>query len=302
MDKMINWAPTVDIIVPCYNVENIIFKCIKSLLLQSYDKNKIKIYLVNDGSTDKTGEILDSFSNESQITIIHNNNNMSQAYTRNVGITKGNGEVICFLDSDMLVKTNWVDAHINTLSNKKIVGVVGDQEAPKDKKETSFDRYLYNKRRGARNFNEKLPISFQYFLFSNASLKRSVLNTINLFDEEFKNYGGEDTDLAIRIWEKYPNSLRFSRSAVCENHGEENLEKFCIKMFQYGKTNIHLLIKKHPIYNKELGFNYVHSIKGYLIFNPIIRYIVKFLRLIFDIYYLQRYVVIDSVIRGAREN
>ena len=118
MDKMINWAPTVDIIVPCYNVENIIFKCIESLLLQSYDKNKIKIYLVNDGSTDKTGEILDSFSNESQITIIHNNNNMSQAYTRNVGISKGKGEVICFLDSDMIVKTNWVDAHINTLSNK----------------------------------------------------------------------------------------------------------------------------------------------------------------------------------------
>ena len=71
---MINWTPTVDIIVPCYNVENIIYKCIKSLLLQSYDKNKIKIFLVNDGSTDKTGEILDSFSNESQITIIHNNN------------------------------------------------------------------------------------------------------------------------------------------------------------------------------------------------------------------------------------
>ena len=69
------------------------------------------------------------------------------------------------------------------MSKKEIVGVVGDQEAPKDKKETSFDRYLYNKRRGARNFNEKLPISFQYFLFSNASLKRSVLNTINLFDE-----------------------------------------------------------------------------------------------------------------------
>ena len=73
-------------------------------------------------------------------------------------------------------------------------------------------------------------------------------------------------------------------------------------MFQYGETNFHLLIKKHPIYNKELGFNYVHSIKGHLIFNVIVRYIVKFLRLIFDAYYLQRYVVIDSVVRGAREN
>ena len=302
MNKTIHWSPKVDIIVPCYNVEHIISKCIKSLLIQDYSKNKINIYLINDGSTDKTGNILETFSKESQITIIHNNNNMSQAYARNIGIRKGDGEVICFLDSDMIVNKDWVRIHVSILSQKEIVGVVGDQKAPYNKKETAFDRYLYNKLRGARNFNEKSPISFQYFLFSNASLKRSVFNAIKLFDEQFTSYGGEDTDLAIRIWETIPNSLRFSQSAVSENHGEENFENFCIKMFKYGETNLHLLIKKYPIYKNELGAQYIHSIIGYLIFNPIIRHMVKFSRLILDVYYLQRYVVIDSVIRGARTN
>jgi len=297
-----HWSPNVDIIVPCYNVEHIVSKCIKSLLEQDYSKNKINIYLVNDGSTDKTKKILESFAQETQITIIHNSNNMSQAFSRNIGIKKGDGEVICFLDSDMVVKKDWVNIHVNILSQKEIVGVVGDQESPRNKKDTAFDRYLYNKRRGARNFNKMSSISFQYFLFSNASLKRSVFNTVKLFDEKFISYGGEDTDLAIRIWQKFPNSLRFSKFAVSENHGEENFEIFCKKMFEYGKTNLHLLIKKYPIHKNELGAKYINSIVGYLIFNPIIRYIVNVLRLILDIYYLQRYIVIDSVIRGARED
>ena len=55
-----NWAPTVDIVVPCYNFADIVGKCVNSLLKQSYSTNSIIIYLVNDGSSDETGDILES--------------------------------------------------------------------------------------------------------------------------------------------------------------------------------------------------------------------------------------------------
>ena len=57
-------------------------------------------------------------------------------------------------------------------------------------------------------------------------LKRSVFNTIDIFDEKFNSYGGEDTDLAIRLWEAYPTSLRFSPHAISENHGNQKFEDF----------------------------------------------------------------------------
>ena len=81
-----NWAPTVDIVVPCYNVADIVGKCVNSLLKQSYSTNSIIIYLVNDGSSDETGEILESFANHQQIQVIHHKVNKKQSAARNTGI------------------------------------------------------------------------------------------------------------------------------------------------------------------------------------------------------------------------
>ena len=94
-----NWAPTVDIVVPCYNVANIVEKCVNSLLKQSYSTNSIIIYFVNDGSSDETGDILESFANHQQIQVIHHKVNKKQSAARNTGIDAGTGEVICFLDT-----------------------------------------------------------------------------------------------------------------------------------------------------------------------------------------------------------
>ena len=70
-----NESPTIDIVVPCYNVAHIVEQCVSSLLKQSYSKNAITIYLVNDGSSDTTGEILQSFSHHRHVKIIHNEKN-----------------------------------------------------------------------------------------------------------------------------------------------------------------------------------------------------------------------------------
>ena len=66
MDKII----PVDIVISCYNVENIIEKCLNSLLSQSYPRDKYHCYFVNDHSDDKTGEILDKYTRYKNITII----------------------------------------------------------------------------------------------------------------------------------------------------------------------------------------------------------------------------------------
>ncbi len=91
-----NWSPTVDIIVPCYNVAHIVEQCVNSLLEQSYSENTINIYLVNDGSTDTTGKILDSYSHHFQVNIFHHGKNRGLSAARNTGINAGDGEIIIF--------------------------------------------------------------------------------------------------------------------------------------------------------------------------------------------------------------
>jgi GT2 family glycosyltransferase len=168
----------------------------------------------------------------------------------------------------MVVNKNWILTYVDILSDRKIIGVVGDQILPKGEIAMLLDKYLYDKQRGARHFNENVPISFQYFLFSNASLKRSVFNTIDIFDEKFNSYGGEDTDLAIRLWEAYPKSLRYSSLAISENHGNLKFEDFRDKMYKYGQNNFLLLINKYPHYMDDLGGKYIYPLAEFIYLPP----------------------------------
>lgn len=98
--------PLVSIIVPVYNVKDYVLKCLESLARQSYEQ--IEIIVVNDGSTDGSGEICDEFScDEEKVKVFHKKNGgLSSA--RNYGIKKAKGEYICLVDSDDWVKKDFV--------------------------------------------------------------------------------------------------------------------------------------------------------------------------------------------------
>ena len=101
----------VSVIVPVYNVERYIRRCIDSIIGQSY-KN-IEIFLVDDGSTDSSGHICDEYAKvDSRITVIHKlNGGLSQA--RNVAYDKTNGKYIVYIDSDDWVSEYYIE-HLYT--------------------------------------------------------------------------------------------------------------------------------------------------------------------------------------------
>lgn len=92
----------ISIIVPVYNVEEYIQKCVNSIINQTY--RNIEIILVNDGSKDKSGEICDKLKQkDNRIKVIHKENGgLSDA--RNAGLKIANGDYIGFVDSDDYVK------------------------------------------------------------------------------------------------------------------------------------------------------------------------------------------------------
>lgn len=291
--------PKVDIIIPCYNVEHIVDKCIRSVLEQSY-KGDFNIFLINDGSTDNTGKKLDFYRNQPNTTILNIDKNSGLSTARNVGIRTGSGEVIIFLDSDMVVQQNWIEEHIKILNQENVMGVIGDSTLPSGIEPNTLDSYLYDPKRGARQFGENAPISFPYFLFNNTSVKRVVFDVVELFDENIISYGGEDTELAIRLWEAYPDGLRFSFSACSRHHHQRELSDFCQSMYNYGKTNFTTIINQFPAHKTALGGQWVHSLKGFILFNPIVRWGVLKIHQISSSFWTTRYQVIDAVIRGAR--
>lgn len=97
--------PLVSVIVPIYNVEEYVSACVNSLLAQTYPH--LEILLINDGSTDSSGAIIDALG-DPRIRIFHKaNGGLSSA--RNYGLERANGEFLCFVDSDDVVRQDFVE-------------------------------------------------------------------------------------------------------------------------------------------------------------------------------------------------
>ena len=71
-------------------------------------------------------------------------------------------------------------------------------------------------------------------------------------------------------------------------------------MKTYGRYNLPILVNRYPQFKKELGADWIHSLKGYIVFNPIFYTIIKSISLIKPLQIFIRYIVINSVISGAR--
>ncbi|OKY52778.1 glycosyltransferase family 2 protein [Megasphaera cerevisiae] len=100
--------PLISIIVPVYNIDLYIKKCIKSLINQSY--TQIEIILVDDGSQDKSGTICDQFAIiDKRITVIHQSNS-GVSVARNRGLKEAQGEYIFFVDGDDYIESNMIES------------------------------------------------------------------------------------------------------------------------------------------------------------------------------------------------
>ena len=96
----------VTIIVPVYNVENYLKVCVDSILNQTYEN--YELILIDDGSTDTSGIICDSYANSFDKVRSFHQKNSGVSASRNLGIEKANGEYITFIDSDDWVEPDYI--------------------------------------------------------------------------------------------------------------------------------------------------------------------------------------------------
>ena len=115
----------ISVIVPCYNVENYIEKCVESILNQTY-KN-LEIILVDDCSTDNTLKLLKKFSKKyDNVSYLTNEKNSGAGYSRNNALKYAKYDLISFIDSDDYVESNFYESMIKQMKREKSDVVVCD--------------------------------------------------------------------------------------------------------------------------------------------------------------------------------
>lgn len=194
--------PLFSVVIPAYNHDKYIRATIKSVLNQTLEA--FELIIVNDGSTDKTEEIIKSFNDE-RIKYFYQENH-DAPYTINRGLKMAKGKYIAILNSDDLFEKDKLEKSLKGLENGAdfVYGklkAIDQENKPMEKEDERviwIDKRLNNS--DEPNTIEKLVKNINYFVTtSNYVFKREVVDIVGFFNE--KLHISHDFDYLIRIWE-----------------------------------------------------------------------------------------------------
>ena len=117
----------ISVVVPVYNVESYLKRCVDSIIHQTY--SNLEIFLVDDGSTDASSALCDAYAEQDSRVICIHKKNGGQAAARNEAIERASGAYFCFLDSDDFADERMIEVlHRDLLEQSAEIAVVGFQE------------------------------------------------------------------------------------------------------------------------------------------------------------------------------
>lgn len=179
-------TPRVSIIIPCYNQGFYILETLESL--KKCDSSQFETIIVNDGSKDQsTIEILSNLKKEGFNVIFQENKGLAAA--RNTGIQNSSGEFILPLDSDNLIRPDFIGKALKMMDSDKSIGVVYSNAQFFGTKSGTWKPGPFNM--------QKLMIT--NYIDACALIRRKVLEEVGQYDTGMTYMGWEDWDLWLRI-------------------------------------------------------------------------------------------------------
>lgn len=201
----------VSIIIPVFNAEKYLSRCIDSVLSQTYPG--LELILVNDGSTDQSEEIINSFIHDNRIVYLKQENKGVSA-ARNLGLSRASGEYIIFVDSDDYLVLDSLDRRIEEARNTDLlisnyykvndVGVKEKKEYIKEEKNILVVEALWA-------ISPKSNIGYQGYLWNKVFRREIIKKNDILFDPSVVY--GEDR-LFIGQYITYCENIRLSTEPV----------------------------------------------------------------------------------------
>lgn len=141
--------PKISVIVPVYNTEDYLEECFDSISLQTY-KN-FEVIVVDDGSTDRSGDICDSYANkDKRFKIIHKINE-GVSIARNIALEKISGDYICFVDSDDTIEKDMLKSFLELIDEYQADIIFSDREICKENTKITSPICL-NQKQARENF------------------------------------------------------------------------------------------------------------------------------------------------------
>lgn len=261
-------APFFSIIIPLYNKETYISNTLSNVLKQTF--LNFEVIIINDGSTDKSRTKLTPYLKDQRINI-YDIPNQGVSHARNFGIKKAKAKYISLLDADDL----WDCKYLETI--KQLIEIHPEESVFSVGYRIKTPKNTYNSTYS--NLPKKQYFKINYFKgsqkesllnSSSTTLKKTIFDTIGLFDETLKTT--EDTDLWIRLGLNYPvvyNKL-FLVTVVDTGKGLNSTNRNEYKSFNFFNYVKHR--KNNTYFDLFLNKNIYSSMLKYKIVNDMVNF------------------------------
>lgn len=238
------------VVIPTYNHLSALKNTLKSFCRQTF--RNFEVVVADDGSTDGTGEFINNQKWSFHLKYVFQENKGRSA-ARNLGWRNAKGNIIVFIDNHAILDSNFLEEHFqihNKFEHTSLAVVRGF--APRIGSLENFKQSNLAPTAKEKKWllkHEQDP--FRTFCTNNISISKSVLQQLNGFDEDFKEYGFQDAEMG---WRVKLAGYRFKvnlKAVACIFSLHQGFLKRCDKMRQAGHSAV-LFRKKHPLLGIQL--------------------------------------------------
>lgn len=229
-------SPQVSVIIPTYNRIARIKRVVEALERQTYPREAFEIIVVSDGSTDGTDDFLRSIAALGRLKPIFQPNG-GPAVARNTGIRAAIGDLIVFIDDDVVPAPGFLRAHVEIHgAASREVAAIGPLLTPTDVRLSpwiEWEQAMLEKQYEAMAEGKWCPTARQFYT-GNASIKRELLVAVGGFDEKFRR--AEDVELAYRLAERGIGFI-FSLEPAAYHYAERSFASWMATARAYGRND-----------------------------------------------------------------
>ncbi len=231
------------IIIPVFNAERTLKACLTSVTNLDYPADQYEIICVDNGSTDVSIKIIQSFK---KVRLILEHNRQSSYAARNAGIQVADGKLLAFTDADCIVCADWLLQLEQAFEDPSVGGVAG-QILPAEPK-TFIERYQVSRR--VLNL-ETMPFPFKGFpVTANAAYRSEIFTEIGLFHEQLMSCGDFELGQRIKNHSKYKIKVQLDIAVL--HHHRISLPAMIGQYTRYGIGRKH--IDELKIFPKPLSY------------------------------------------------
>jgi GT2 family glycosyltransferase len=237
--------PYVSVVVPTFNRRASLVRMLESLVQQTYPADRFEVVVVDDGSTDGSADAVRRLTLPYRLTLM-TQRNQGPAVARNLGVERARGELIVFLDDDVVATPQVLAEHVAAQGDEPNLVVTGPMSPPGDWPRPAWVRWeeeqLQEQYRAM--LAGKYPCTPRQFFSGNASLRRARFLEAGGFDQVFKR--AEDLELAYRLARRGA-SFTFNPRAEVLHYASRSFESWCRIPYQYGRYEVSMQHDKgHP--------------------------------------------------------